>query len=774
MKLGILLVVGLLTNALLVGLSGSASGGAPPEGWGVSALLQAGTATFGEEPRVDADENGNVFAIWQQYNGTRIEVWANRMAPGVGWGEARVLSNSSFGGNNTTGNAVDPRVAADASGGAFFLWNHFNAAGSASAIFAAHFVGGWGWEPTVTLTTQANSLTEPDLAVSPGGNATAVWLQYDGASWNLVGRVWTPSGGWGPAAALDVGSPSASKPSVAMNEGGNATVVWVQSFGGAESAYARRFAAAGGWGAATLLENDAANACVQTAVAMDRAGNATVLWTQQGGGSLNLYASHFAPGAAWTARVLVESGAADVWFPSVGMDAFGAAVALWRQHDGTTEGMLANRFVPGTGWGTDAPVESYGLAAAQTPALDVAPSGEAVATTYFGDGVLVANRYTPSGGWRATEWRVPGAGNLSAFGSDAAVAGSGQFIVAWGGSPAGLQNIFANRYVEYDHAAPALTLAEPANNTSFAVPAVRVSGQAEPGAAVSVGGLALHPSPNGSFSVVVALAPGPNGIPVQATDLAGNVASRVVNVTFNDPYPALRADLEGLRNELIGTASRLSAVFGLLNLTRARLDLTDANISDLQGEAADLRARADDLEARLNRTAASLAGAESNISLLQQDLAALRTALESTSDDLARQGSALDARLNSTAAGLAQAQSDLAQALAELTTLDLQASAIETQTNANLSRISDQVGGLGLEIQALRGELDGARAALNLTQTDLAAEQNESVRLRTELNGAQAGTSALLALVGAGLMAVAAVAGVALYRSLRRSDAGST
>jgi hypothetical protein len=62
-----------------------------------------------------------------------------------------------------------------------------------------------------------------------------------------------------------------------------------------------------------------------------------------------------------------------------------------------------------------------------------------------------------------------------------------------------------------------------------------VEGKTEPGSKVTVNGETVTLSANGSFSAEVSLKAGGNKITVQATDPAGNTASKTVDVTYNEP-----------------------------------------------------------------------------------------------------------------------------------------------------------------------------------------------------------------------------------------------
>ncbi len=100
------------------------------------------------------------------------------------------------------------------------------------------------------------------------------------------------------------------------------------------------------------------------------------------------------------ARNPINMGDAEA--PSVGFDASGQALAVWRQSDGVRYNLWANRYVPGAGWGTAAPIEGGGGSMIGFPRLMVQPSGVATVWWVAGRASLSA-RYLPGSGWGAAK-----------------------------------------------------------------------------------------------------------------------------------------------------------------------------------------------------------------------------------------------------------------------------------------------------------------------------------------------------------------------------------
>jgi hypothetical protein len=61
------------------GGGGSGGGAAPtPKAFGTAALIETDNAGDADNPQIAFDANGNALAVWEQFDGTRYNIWANR------------------------------------------------------------------------------------------------------------------------------------------------------------------------------------------------------------------------------------------------------------------------------------------------------------------------------------------------------------------------------------------------------------------------------------------------------------------------------------------------------------------------------------------------------------------------------------------------------------------------------------------------------------------------------------------------------------------------
>ncbi len=420
------------------GMGGDAgAGGTLGSQWGGALLIENNDAGSAFVPQVALDPNGNAVAVWCQSvaDGTRENIWANRYTIGSGWGMPEMIDDDG-------GDAVSAQVALDPNGNAVAVWQQFD--GIRFNIWANRFTPAAGWGMAELIETDnAGFAGSPQVAVDPNGNAVAVWSQSDGTRSDIWANRFTPSGGWGAAELIEENTSNTAQPQVAVDPNGNAVVVWAQE-DGPVNIWANRFTPAGGWGAPELIEDNAASALFDPQVAVDADGNAVAVWTQ----GADIWANRYTIESGWGTPEMIEDNPRIATDAHVAVDPNGNAVAVWTQvfaMFGDID-VWANRFTPTGGWGAAELIEtSPGLAFEPQVAVD--PNGNAVAVwaqqlVTFGDDVW-ANRFTPTGGWGAAELIETDAGQSRL--PQVALDPNGNAIAVWSQSDGTRLNIWANR-----------------------------------------------------------------------------------------------------------------------------------------------------------------------------------------------------------------------------------------------------------------------------------------------------------------------------------------
>jgi hypothetical protein len=233
------------------------------------------------------------------------------------------------------------------------------------------------------------------VAVNASGNAIAVWSQSDGTRVNIWASrfVPAPNARWGTPEPVETDNAGdAGYAQVAMNDAGDAIVVWHQSDGTRRNVLANRYVA-GHWGTPQLVEHDDAGDAGNPQVAMDPSGNAVVAWHQ----ASRYMANHCPPsGECGTPRLLGNDSTHYIDSPQVAMDAKGNALIVWHQHDGPRSNVWAEYYAASIGWGAAYHLENDDAGDATCPEVAMNASGDAIVVWWQSDGTyrnVVARRY---------------------------------------------------------------------------------------------------------------------------------------------------------------------------------------------------------------------------------------------------------------------------------------------------------------------------------------------------------------------------------------------
>jgi hypothetical protein len=182
------------------------------------------------------DPQGDAVAIWQRHDGTHYVVQAAARPAGGVWQPPDDLSAAQ--------NAADPQVAVDPRGNAVAVWNR-DSTGGRHVVQGATRAADSDWQTPVDLSVSGRDATSAQVGVDPRGNAIALWQRHDGASYVVQGAV-RPSGAiWQAPVDLSAVGRDAADPQLAIDPQGNATAVWWRSDGTHDIVQAAGYDAAG-------------------------------------------------------------------------------------------------------------------------------------------------------------------------------------------------------------------------------------------------------------------------------------------------------------------------------------------------------------------------------------------------------------------------------------------------------------------------------------------------------------------------------------------------
>lgn len=313
-------------------------------GWGSAVLLETGNMGSVFDSQISINASGNAFAVWRQWDGTRSNLWANSYTIGSDWQGATLIKNDN------TVSVGQPKIAIDDAGNALAMWRQWD--GTRQNLWANRYTIGSGWDSTTPIENgNTGSVSQPKIAIDGASNALAVWTRSDGTRNNLWANRYTIGSGWGSATLIETDNAGGAYiPQIVTDDAGNVLAVWMQSDGARYNIWANHYTVGSGWGSATLIETDNTEDTTQPQIAIDRMGNVMVVWSQSDGTRDNIWANRYTIGSGWGIATMIETdNTGRAVSPQVAVDDVGNALTIWWQWNGGNWNIWANRFYNYTG-----------------------------------------------------------------------------------------------------------------------------------------------------------------------------------------------------------------------------------------------------------------------------------------------------------------------------------------------------------------------------------------------------------------------------------------
>ncbi|MCE9658547.1 MAG: immunoglobulin domain-containing protein [Burkholderiales bacterium] len=300
-------------------------------GWGTPELIETGNAGSAYSPNVAVDRNGNGLAVWAQSNGVRYSLWANRYTVGAGWGTAELIETDEAG--DVAWFASPPSIAFDPSGRAIVVWQQSD--GTRDNIWANRYTPGVGWGTAELIETDnAGRARFPQVAVDAAGNALAVWAQSDGTRDDIWANRYVVGTGWGTPQRIETGDGGASDAQVAFDASGKAMATWTQrdTTTNRDTVRFNRYTAGTGWGVAALVASSPVGSVNSARFVFDADGGALAVWGTTDGTNNIVQFGRYTVAGGWTAVSSAGGSSAQAVLGRIAIDANGNAVAVWLQN----------------------------------------------------------------------------------------------------------------------------------------------------------------------------------------------------------------------------------------------------------------------------------------------------------------------------------------------------------------------------------------------------------------------------------------------------------
>jgi len=215
-------------------------------------------------------------------------------------------------------------------------------------------VGRWAHPAGIldNISPDGQNISNPKVAMDNNGNAIIVWYQYDGARQQIFkseyrGGAWTH-----PAALSDNISPdgqNANEPIVVMDDNGNAIICWYQNDGSQSQIFKSEYRG-GVWTHPSALSDNISpdgQSAYDHQAAMDDNGNAIICWYQSDGSKYQIFKSEYR-GGVWThpggLSDNISPDGQDAYGVQVEMDNNGNAIICWYQSDGSQNQIFKSEY----------------------------------------------------------------------------------------------------------------------------------------------------------------------------------------------------------------------------------------------------------------------------------------------------------------------------------------------------------------------------------------------------------------------------------------------
>ncbi len=212
------------------------------------------------------------------------------------------------------------------------MWTRFD--GSNTRVQSSYRPAGGDFEPVETASAAGQNAFEPQVALDHKGSATVVWTRSDGANLRVQSAFRSRWDGYLAVETLSEAGQDGFEPQVAVDRRGNATVVWTRFDGSHERIQSSFRPYFSGFEAAETISL-AGQGASGPQVAVDHSGNAIAVWTRSDGAKLRVQSAYRSKWRSFRAPETLSDAGQDAFEPQVTLDGQGDAIAVWTRFDGT-------------------------------------------------------------------------------------------------------------------------------------------------------------------------------------------------------------------------------------------------------------------------------------------------------------------------------------------------------------------------------------------------------------------------------------------------------
>ena len=261
----------------------------------------------------------------------QFSAWAAVGTVGAGFSTPAIVSPQPLVAEDEAGGV---RVAIDRAGDVAAVWDYYEASTQHDVVQEATRPAGGSFSTPATLSEAGESASDPAVAMDSGGDAIALWARENGTNYIVQASTAASGGPFGAPVNLSELGENAFTPEIAMTPGGAATAVWTRNDGTSYAIQASTASPGAGFSTPITISASGENA-EDPEVAVDAPGAATAIWRRSDGSNEIVQASTASPGGSFSSAVDLSEPGEDAVLPKVAMDGAGDATAVWQRSDGS-------------------------------------------------------------------------------------------------------------------------------------------------------------------------------------------------------------------------------------------------------------------------------------------------------------------------------------------------------------------------------------------------------------------------------------------------------
>ncbi|MBK8295113.1 MAG: hypothetical protein IPK93_10205 [Solirubrobacterales bacterium] len=273
------------------------------------------------------------------------------------------------------GTAAAPQVATSPDGSVTVVW--VGSDGANDVVQAATREPGYPFSAPAGISTPGADAEAPQLAIAPDGTVIVLWQRGEGVNQLIQSSARPPGGHFSAPENLTAAGQAAHDPQVAVGPDGAATGVWVR--GDVVQSATRQ--AGGAFGSAANLSADG-QVVGEPRIAIGADGTAVAVWTRNDGVNDIVQAATRPSGSGFGSAADLTPTGQDATNPQIAIAPDGTATAIWRRNSGIAqhEIQVATQ-PPGGSFGSETTLSVPGENGGD-PLIVVAPDGTATAVWY--------------------------------------------------------------------------------------------------------------------------------------------------------------------------------------------------------------------------------------------------------------------------------------------------------------------------------------------------------------------------------------------------------